>query len=28
LRETVRTEFFDVTVQLPGEYWNLVSRRT
>jgi uncharacterized protein (DUF2267 family) len=27
LRETVRTEFFDVTVQLPNEYWNLVSRR-
>jgi uncharacterized protein (DUF2267 family) len=27
LRETVRTEFFDVTVQLPNEYWNLVERR-
>jgi uncharacterized protein (DUF2267 family) len=26
LRETVRTEFFDVTVQLPNEYWNLVTR--
>jgi uncharacterized protein (DUF2267 family) len=28
LRETVRTEFFDVTVQLPNEYWNLAARRT
>jgi uncharacterized protein (DUF2267 family) len=27
LRETVRTEFFDVTVQLPGEYWDLVAHR-
>jgi uncharacterized protein (DUF2267 family) len=27
LRETVGTEFLDVTVQLPGEYWNLVTRR-
>jgi uncharacterized protein (DUF2267 family) len=27
LRETVRTEFFDVTVQLPNEYWNLVGRQ-
>ncbi|MGC9667669.1 DUF2267 domain-containing protein [Planosporangium sp. 12N6] len=27
LRETVRTEFFDVTVQLPNEYWNLVARQ-
>jgi uncharacterized protein (DUF2267 family) len=25
LRETVRTESFDVTVQLPDEYWNLVA---
>jgi uncharacterized protein (DUF2267 family) len=27
LREMVRTEFFDVTDQLPNEYWDLVARR-
>nr|WP_277349769.1 DUF2267 domain-containing protein [Planosporangium thailandense] len=27
LRETVRAEFFDVTDQLPNEYWNLVTRQ-
>jgi uncharacterized protein (DUF2267 family) len=25
LRESVRTEFFDVTVQLPNEYWELLE---
>ncbi|HEV7899210.1 MAG TPA: DUF2267 domain-containing protein [Planosporangium sp.] len=28
LREMVRTEFFDVTDQLPNEYWDLVARRS
>ncbi|GII23107.1 DUF2267 domain-containing protein [Planosporangium mesophilum] len=28
LRQTVREEFFDVTDQLPNEYWDLVARRT